>query len=103
MGWIMSMIKMLKKRRKVMLEPHFMKVCGLRSKARTLKCKKEQNKLKKGRKASLMIAKSTWRIVELPLAHLILQYTVPGTREIWANYIPYQRIAESINEARLYH
>uniref|UniRef100_M1DK82 Uncharacterized protein n=1 Tax=Solanum tuberosum TaxID=4113 RepID=M1DK82_SOLTU len=63
-GWIMSMIEMLQKKRKVMFRPYFMKVYGLRSKVRTLTSKKEQNKLKKWRKASLMNAKTTRRLAE---------------------------------------
>ncbi|KAL3352255.1 hypothetical protein AABB24_020352 [Solanum stoloniferum] len=37
---------------------------GLKNKARTLTCKKEQNRLKKCRWASLRIAKSTQRVAE---------------------------------------
>uniref|UniRef100_M1DU71 Uncharacterized protein n=1 Tax=Solanum tuberosum TaxID=4113 RepID=M1DU71_SOLTU len=48
-------------------------VYGLRNKAWTLTCKKEQNELKGGRKESLVIAKSVWRVAEWPFDRLKFQ------------------------------
>uniref|UniRef100_M1DSR4 Uncharacterized protein n=1 Tax=Solanum tuberosum TaxID=4113 RepID=M1DSR4_SOLTU len=54
---------------------------GLRSKARTLSCKKEQSELKEGRKENLVIAKSIWRVAEWPFDRLKFQCAKPRRKE----------------------
>ncbi|KAG5586785.1 hypothetical protein H5410_047219 [Solanum commersonii] len=49
------------------------KVLGLRNKTGTLICKKERSELKEGRKESMVIAKSIWRVAEWPFDRLKFQ------------------------------